>query len=289
MRSRIFRVLKSAILAVLLSYPHGIATAEFIQTSNYFQSSEGFARIIPTEYGIYFLSPEKKIPVQEFNLNKVTEGQDAFLEFDKDLNRYSALYLGAKKYEVRGSFALKTDKINIKVDNYANPYCTVELNIEKGEPSIIAFQAVTAVANYRGRSAVAILSANQIFENIADIHPYILKNQDTLTLNDNEVTNEFIGLDIQTPESPCLVNSDAIVFLTNTELNAIRQNKDTVSKKKDLEAAIKKNKVNVLKDLILLKATKSLIALDPKDSTIKSIKLVNSEPKICEISTINLQ
>jgi len=284
----LLRTFKQLLLLSILLFTGSNLQAEFLQTSNYFQSADGYSRIIPTELGIYFLTPKNKIAVQEFNLNKVIAGQDAFLEFDKEMNRYKALYLGSKRFDVRGSFSLQIDKVHIKIDNYANPYCTVELTNTKSEPAIIAFQGVTAVANYSGRSAVAILSANQIFENLSDIHPYVLKDPDILTLAGNDVTNDFIGLDIQIPESPCLINSDAIVFLTNSELNAIRQNKDPASRKAQLETAIKKNKVNVLKDLILLKATKSIIALDPKDSSIKSIKLVNTEPKICEIQNINL-
>jgi hypothetical protein len=282
------RLLRVLTILILLSAIQHAANAEFLQTSNYFQTPDGYAQVIPTNLGIYFLIPDEKINVQEFNISKINKGKDAFLEFDKALNRYSALYLGSKRFEVRGSFSLKIDKLTIKIDNYANPYCTVELSPDKAEPSIIAFQGVTGVANYNGRSAVAILSANQIFENLSDIHPYILKSPDTLTLNGNEVTSNSIGLDIQIPESPCLINSDEIVFLTRSELNAIRENKDSQSRKKDLEAAIKKNKVNVLKDLILLKANKSIIALNPKDSSIKSITLVNSEPRICEIQNINL-
>lgn len=264
------------------------ACADFIQTSNYFQAEDGFARIIPTESGLYFIIPANQIPIQEFVLKNITEGLDAFLKYDKNLNRYTDLYTGTRHYHVRGSFSLKINNIIIKVDNYANPYCTVETSSSKKDPAIIAFQGVTAVANYSGRSAVAVLSANQVFENISGIHPYVLNEKNELLLNGNLVSEDFIGLDIQIPESPCLINSDSIVFLSAAELNSIKQNKDNQARKKELQEAIKKNKVNVLKDLILLKAAKSIIAFDPRDSTIKAIRLVNNEPKICEIENVEL-
>lgn len=262
--------------------------AEFIQTSNFFQSADGTSRVIPTSLGIYFLQPANPISVQEFNLNKVTAGIDAFLEYDRTTNRYSALYVGSQKYAVRGSFSLKIDSMIVKVDNFANPYTTIEKS-EKGEPSIIALQGVTAVGNYTGRTAVAILSANQVFENLVGVHPYVIESDNRLTLNGKDINTESIGLDIHTPENPCLSDSGNVVFLTGLQMSAIRANKDPIARRKELAEAIKKTKVNVLRDLILLKAATEIIAFDPRDSSIKAIKLVSTEPKICEIKTVNLQ
>ena len=282
---KVFLSLPFALMFIALSAVS--SSAEFIQTGTYYQAVDGTARVIPTTLGIYFLAPQSKIALQQFKIEDVSEGLDAFLHYDHALNRYTTLYIGNKLYKIRGSFALLLGNMHIKVDNFANAYSSVEIMGKGSEPAILSFQAVTPVGNYTGRSAVAILSANQVFENISEIHPYQVETDGSLSLNGQKVSRH-IGLDIQVPESPCISSVDDVVFLTQSELNTIRGNKDEKSRKKELADAIKKNKVNILKELVLLKATKDIIALDPKDSSIKSIRLVTADPKICEIKTINL-
>jgi len=270
------------------------AEAEFVQTGSFFQASDGTTRVIPTELGIFFYFPDKAVSLQTFSEHELTSGASAFLEYDITRNLFVNLHVGPKKIAIRGSFALKfgNGKLLVNVDNYPNPYCTAIIGDETKTPSMVAFSATTPVLKYNSAAAAALLRANQSLSNIRDIEPYEIGSDNSIKLKGEPYNLEFIGLNIPPPNNPCLPTTTrgSGIYLKHAELKRIKAIQDPVERKAKLAEAIKKSETqNLMGSLVILKIQVDLIiAFDPEDSAIKVIRLMSTEPRICEIQTVDL-
>lgn len=283
------------IIAPTILYPLK-AHAQFLKTGATYQEAGLHAKIIPTFqgaakgiFGIYF---SQSVSLQKFSLQiKDPSALSFFLEFDSNSNKYTGLYIGDKRYSVKGSFALEiiaTDgsSLTLKVDNDPNPYSTIVVNSKGKRPSLLAFNGTTEVGNFNDLSAVALMEANQSIAQYADIEPYRLTEKGLLLKGEN-LLDKMIGLDISPPNNPCLLSGS--IFLSKKFMLRIKD-LSKEARAKALENEIKRNQsFNPLKDRIVLSLkANEIVALNPVNSEIEIFKRVPSDNSltICAFDSV---
>ena len=268
--------------------------AEFLKTApEVYQSVGKRAKVVVTRdpQGIFLMyGPE--IDLQVFNPAEIKESDvhaHAFLRFDPQLNRYTALLIGKREYRISGSFTLKLGEVRLTVDNI-NPYCSIV--VESGrkdgpKPEILGLLGLSVIVNFSGEQAVALLEANQLNEYRGVVDPYYVRDRQ-LFVKDRAVGRNALGITLEA-RNECL--SDKARIVSREELQAVSMIRSREEGKRALSALIDNAKrKSALRGLLKLRVTSSsIIAFDPANGAVSVIKkagLTQQNPLICTIEEV---
>ncbi len=268
--------------------------AEFLKTGvDVYQSMGKRTKVIITNEpsGIFLLyGPE--VDLQVFNPAEVKNDEvqaHAFLRFDHEVNRYTALVIGKREYRVSGSFTLKLGNLRLTVDN-SNPYCSIvvdALGKEGAKPEILGLLGLSAIVNFSGQQAVALLEANQLSEYRGVVDPYYVRDGQ-IYVKDRPIGSNALGIAFES-RNECLSNRARIV--PGEELRRISAAKSREDGKKALAALLEgASKKSPLRGLLRLRVMQdSLIAFDPSSGVINVVKKTGSgaqNPIICSMDEV---
>ncbi len=268
------------------------ASAEFLKTGpGVYQSTGKRAKIIigQEQPGIFLLyGPE--IDVQVFNpldIKNESTISHAFIRFDPQLNRYTALIVGKREYRIIGSFTLNLDKMRVTVDNN-NPYISIVVDQDGQNPAeILGLLGLSTIVNYSGEKAVALLEANQFSEYKGVVSPYQIENG-SLLVKGQPINNNSVGLTLDL-KNPCLKTGAIVLAKEDLESLGGAKSKDE-GRQLFTNLVETSKKKNALKSLLKLQVTpESIIALDPIQGSVKVVrKTAASSPTttICSIDEV---
>lgn len=246
-------------------------------------------RVIVTPTGVFVLAENSKTPqsLLEFDIKTLKSEQvelSAFFQYSG--GRYTKFITPSEERSIRGSFRINTnDNVGLSiVYDKAVDYLAITKRIG-------AQQAMLAIKSNR---VVANLTQEPVFllaPNIPKVIEAVELSASGLQINGKPfAAGAGLGLDVETPVSPCLKDGPDIKFLDSKTFTRIRSEKDPARQAALLKQALSRQ-ANPLTNLIVLQAkTTRIAAYDPQRERLVIIEPRSGEnTTICVVSDLDLK